>query len=472
LSVFGKYFFIPKTQYYTAETAATAPVVSTSLAFDVYFLQDLVNEENPTVQIQVNPGGGAANGKVICKLEEKKGRYVFVGVAPFPVIGRHPRTIMDLDADPEVAYEDSLLSTFVTAPLGDIPTKLSKILIHKIIESTNAAYVNLKITTTGPLDVATVLPNKNMYANQRLVQDYHILHVFEKYFFISKEEYNNEKASLPNSPANRNYDAYILQEAIDPNTRNKLQINNVDVNILCMLETSDGDTKFTFDGGPFPLVGRNHRIIDLNGRAYIEYNKSQFTEKVRAHAAHPTVRRSPSRRYSPTKFGMPNLLTINELNKQYIINDIDNYQHQNPITQIRSELHRTYVEFRGSPFKPNIYEKLTFYTINDRLFCTIKGKEDVWGLNEVKKYTTQNNFDTFIITTVDPNTTDRKGNQVYLLNENNPNGISIVDDTDYVIKTTSTNNIDNIEFRQWVENGTDSAIKRQLNLYASAAAAP
>ena len=475
LHVFGKHFFIPKVQYAAAVAGAIANPLT--LVFNVYVLQDLVNATAPHAPINI----GGNPGKVICELKETNGHFDF-GANPFPVLGRKQRDIIDLDGGDGVKYEDSLLSTQAdtnNAPAGAIPTKLAKTLIHKIIESTNVAYNNLKITTHGPLDAAAVLPNTNMYANQKLIDNYHVLHVFAKYFFISKEEYNNEKAKLPNDPANWNYDAYLIQEARNPAAHGtRLQINQNGVNILCILETIDSDTKFTFDGEPFPLGGRNsRRIIDLDGREYMEYNNSQFAEAVSAHAAPRTVRRSPSRRHSPRSRLAVNYFTMDTIN-QYVLADIDNYSHQNPNNQIRSELHRTYVDPRGSPFKPNIYDKISFYTVADRLFCSFKGKEDEWGLNEVKKYTITTavpNFDTYLITTVNPDTTDKRGNPKYLLNPTtapNANSISIVDAADYVVKTTSTNILGNVEFLQWIDNGTDSTIKRQLDAYAAAAPVP
>ena len=486
LHVFNRHFFIPKTQYngVVAAAAGANPVDPMKLVFDVYILQDLKDAAN--AQLQINPGGGATAGKVICKLEDKNndGRFEFSDAAhPYPVMGRatprNPiRTIVDLDGDNNCKYEESLLSTFVTAPAGAIPTELSKLLIHKILESSTRPYTTMNVTVAGHL--AAPIGVTTPYSLPKLVDNYYVLNVFGKHFFITKDKYNTEKTQNPaTAPDTWDYDVYMLQEARDPNAHGtRLQINGHDANILCRLETVDNGKKFNFNGGPFPLGGAHPRkIIDFDGRRIL-YEKSQYQQAVTNYAGPRTVRRSPSRRYSPRSRATPNYFTMNTI-KLFAIVDIDNYPHQNPNTQIRSELHRTYVVPLGSPFKDNIYEKLSFYTVNDRLFCSVKEKEDEWGLFEVKKYETNNGgagtINTFLITSCIPDIITKKGNPKYLLEPTaapNPNNISIINAADYVIKTTSTNNLDNVEFLQWVDNGTDSTIKTQVDGYVAAAPLP
>lgn len=484
LHVFDKHFFIPKTQYGAVLTAAGAGLDPLTLAFTVYVLQDLVDTTN--TDIQVNPGGGAAAapGKVICELRETNGHFDFGGANSFPVLGRKQRDIIDLDGGDGVKYEDSLLSTFVTAPAGAIPTKLAKTLIRKLLETNVAQYDNFKKTQRADLNQANVLlETAAAYECQKLIHNYHVLNVFGKYFFISKKQYNDKKtAANPGSPRTWNYDVYVLQDLMDnSNPRLRFYIyghqnNNNSGKVICKLESTNH--KFDFSGIPYPVFDDGDRkIIDLDGRPNYKYADSLLQKRV-ANAAVPTPRVSPK---SVMRGAHPTYMSIAKIKElpSFTIVDINNLLIgggvQNPTNTITKELTRTYVTQASSFFGPRLESNLIFYHIQNRLFCMVNNDpENI--LFEVKKYHVPThagggNFYTYLLTYVVANKyhdSDSLKNKYYII-PNNTNDLSVLVQTadDLVINKRIVTKIEDITGLQTFSN-PDSPIKTFVNTYVAA----
>jgi hypothetical protein len=376
-----------------------------------------MNAANPQVRLQINHGGGATAGEVICKLEDKNndGRFEFSDAAhPYPVMGRgtlrNPiRTIVDLDGDADVKYEDSILMAYVDVAHGAI-TKLSKGTIYKLVLDDPTKHATKKINNNAGFTVGgNLIYADSNYDAAKLLERNYVLNLFEHYFFIPKDSYDDAvtAAGANINPLELDFDVYVLQNLVDA-AGAAINIHAAGHGkVICELETIDNDQKFDFSGIPYQVIGGKHPIIDLDGYSNVFYTGSNLDKTTQVGPPAASIRLSPktvaktlARRQVATYF------TLDEIKKMPVftgqnIDDIQvNNAVQNPAQTIRKELIRTYVAPLNSTFKPNLDSKLIFHLVNNRLFCTITG-ENYENLYEVKSYL-QRGFNTYILTFVEP----------------------------------------------------------------------